>query len=358
MPQPFSAKDFLSSPPNDPIPAVCVVFGEETFFKRQVLRWLQGHLASQKEVDFSIERFSGTQADWRTVAGGLFTLAMFGPSRRLIVLEEADPFVSRYRTELEEYVDHPCASSVLVLEVKSWPSNTRLAKAVAKTGWTIDGSPLKASQIPHWLTQWARQTYHIRLDSDAAQLLLDWVGTELGLLDQELQKLALVVGPNGQVLPEQVEQYSGSWRTKTIWEVLDAALAGNLAEALTYLDRLLLAGETPVGLAAQISAALRRFAAATRKILDAEATGERLSLREALRQVGCPVYFLEKAEAQLRRLGRVRGVHLYPWLLETDLALKGGSALPPRLVLETLLMRLAAPPETRSLLPPLPRWFR
>ncbi|HOM18653.1 MAG TPA: DNA polymerase III subunit delta [Thermoguttaceae bacterium] len=348
MAQTFPAKDFLSSPPKDPAPAVCVVFGDETFFKRHAIRLLRERVVGQEEADCSLERFSGPQAEWRDVAEGLFTLPMFGPSRRLVLVEEADGFVSRYRAELEQYVDRPCAKSVLVLEVKSWPGNTRLAKAVAAAGWTVDCNPLRPMQIPGWLGQWARQTYQVRLDPDAAQLLVDWVGTELGLLDQELQKLALAVAPEGRVLPEHVEQYSASWRTKTIWEVLDAALAGNLAESLTYLDRLLLAGETPVGLFAQLSAALRRFAAATRKILDAEAAGQRLSLREALRQAGVPVYFLEKAEGQLRRLGRVRGGQLYQQLLEADLALKGASALPPRLVLETLLVRLAAPQEPRS----------
>jgi len=58
-------------------------------------------------------------------------------------------------------------------------------------------------------------------------------------------------------------------------------------------------------------------------------------------------FFLQKAETQLRRLGRQRGAQLYRWLLETDLALKGDSAMPPRLVLERLIIRLAAKPVNR-----------
>ena len=347
MGQIFSAKDFLVSPPKGPVPPVCVVFGQEVFLKRQVLRVVREQLGGQAEGDLAIERFAGAQADWAEVSQALWTLPMFGPPVRLILVEEADGFVSRFREPLEQYVGQPCRKSVLVLEVSSWPSNTRLAKAVATSGWTVDCSPFRAGQIAGWLAVWARQTYQIRLEPEAAHLLVDWIGTELGLLDQELQKLALAVGPNGRVLPEHVQKYSASWRTKTVWEVLDAALAGNLSEALTHLDRLLLAGETPVGLFAQMSASLRRFAAAARRVLDAEASGQRISLREALRQAGVVPYFLDKAEAQLRRLGRARASQLYRWLLETDLALKGSSALPPRLVLEGLLVRLAAPQETK-----------
>ncbi len=348
MVQIFPAKDFLSSPPKGPPPPVCVLFGQEVFFKYQVLRVIRGQLGGPGIEELAIDRFGGDQADWSQVAQALWTLPMFGPGVRLVLVEEADGFVSRFREPLEQYVAKPCQKTVLVLEVTSWPGNTRLAKAVASVGWTVDCNPLRPAQIAGWLAVWARQSYQIRLEPEAAQLLVDWVGVELGLLDQELQKLALAVGPNGRVQPEHVHQYSASWRTKTVWEVLDAALAGNLPEALVHLDRLLLAGETPVGLFAQMSASLRRFAAAARRVLDAEAAGQRLSLREALRQAGVVPYFLDKAEMQLRRLGRTRASRLYQWLLETDLALKGASALPGRFVLETLLMQLAESPEAKT----------
>ncbi len=50
---------------------------------------------------------------------------------------------------------------------------------------------------------------------------------------------------------------------------------------------------------------------------------------------------VRKNEQQLRRIGRQRGGQLYEWLLDADLALKGSSSLPPRLVLERMIVRLA-----------------
>jgi DNA polymerase-3 subunit delta len=107
------------------------------------------------------------------------------------------------------------------------------------------------------------------------------------------------------------------------------------------LDRLLLAGETPVGLLAQISSSLRRLAAATRLVLQAESAGRRIDLRSALRDIGVNAYYVEKSERQLRRLGRQRGARLYQWLLDADLDLKGSSTLAPRLVLERLIVKVA-----------------
>ena len=42
------------------------------------------------------------------------------------MVDEADEFVSRYREALEDYVARPGRSGILLLDVKSWPSNTRL----------------------------------------------------------------------------------------------------------------------------------------------------------------------------------------------------------------------------------------
>ena len=144
---------------------------------------------------------------------------------------------------------------------------------------------------------------------------------------------------------EMVEQFVGGWRAKTTWDMLDAAAEGRARQALVELDRLLLAGETPIGLLGQIGSTLRRFAAATRFIEQAEADGRRTNLRQALEAAGVkPVPFImNKNEAQLRRVGRQRASKLFQWVLDADLALKGPSSQPARarIVLEQLIARLA-----------------
>ena len=65
------------------------------------------------------------------------------------------------------------------------------------------------------------------------------------------------------------------------------------------LDRLLAAGESPIGLLGQISASLRRLAAATRLVLQTEAAGRRVALRRTLEQAGIRSFRLKEAERQL-----------------------------------------------------------
>ena len=328
--------------------AVCVLFGDEPFLRRQALLRIRQAVLGGDEGDFSLSTFEGRAAELADVLEELATVAMFGPGQRLVVVDEADEFVSRYRGQLEDYVARPAGSGVLVLDVKSFPANTRLYKAVAAEGLAVDCNSPAAARVARWLGTWSKQAHQVELSQAAAETLVEMIGPELGLLDQELAKLALVAGSEGKITPETVGRLVGGWRARTTWEMLDAALAGELGGAMTQLDRLLASGESPVGLLAQLSASLRRLAAATRIVCQADAAGRRIRLKAALEQAGIRSFVLRKAEGQLRHLGRQRGSQLYGWLLQADLDLKGASALPPRLILERLIIRLATPAESAA----------
>ncbi len=342
MAKAMPATEFLAKP--SPSPPVCVVYGGDDFLRRQVLLALRGAVLGEEDAEISLTRFEGPEAELPNVLGELETVAMFGSGRRLVVVERADDFVTNYRPELEAYAANPLPTGVLVLELKSFAANTRLYKTVAAKGLAIDASAPKGALLVRWLTDWTAHHHAAEITRPAAELLIELAGPELGLLDQELAKLALSAGPGKRITPELVKQHVGAWRAKTAWELLDAALDGKLTEAMRQLDLLLGAGEQPIGVLGQISYTLRQLAAATRLIVQSEASGRRMPVSEALKRAGVPSFVLRKTEPRLRQLGRRRGRLLYRWLLQADLDLKGASAAPPRLVLERLIVRLAADP--------------
>ncbi|HLA83816.1 MAG TPA: DNA polymerase III subunit delta [Thermoguttaceae bacterium] len=342
MSKPLDALDYLAQPGKHPAPAVCVVFGDEPFLARQVVTSLRAEVLGEEDAEFSLTTFEGRAIELRDVLDELATRAMFGGSRRLVVVEEADPFVTRYRAELEDYVAAPGPGGILVLLLKTFPANTRLYKAAAASGLVINAAAPPTAKLARWIVAWAKQAHQAKITSAAADMLVDLVGPELGLLNQELAKMALSVGPGGQITPDTVTQMVGTWRAKTTWDMLDAALDGKTPEALAQLDRLLLSGEVPISILGQISASLRRLAAATRIVLKTEAAGRRPALGPALQQAGVKPFVLEKTQRQLRQLGRHRGARMYRALLQADLDLKGASPLPPRLVLERLILWLSA----------------
>lgn len=350
------AFDYLEDPAAVNCPPVCVLFGDEDFLKRLVRQRLRDGLAGS-DPDAPYTTFDGEVADWCDVADEIATVALFGGgAKRLAIVESADDFVSKFRDKLEDYVEKPKRTGILVLEVGTWASNTRLYKAVDKQWLQIDcrlpqksagkRSELDEARLHKWLIDWAKTHYSAVLMPAAAKLLVDLVGPQLGMLDQDLAKLSLFVGPKEKITPELVQRVVGGWKAKTIWEVIDAATNGDAAEALRQLDMALQSGEHPQALFGQIAWSLRRFAVATRIFELAERRGQRLALRDALQQAGFrpwPQNALADAESQIKQLGRDRSGKLLQWLLEADLAMKGSHSAPDRarFVLEQLFFRMA-----------------
>lgn len=354
MPNTLHVFEFLTQAGLATAPVI-VLFGDEPFLKRLALKQIVARLLGEDE-DTPYATF-GSDAQWRDVADELSTVSLFGSGGpRLAIVEAADPFVTKQRTHLEDYVAKPKLKGVLVLEVTTWAANTRLYKAVDKIGLQIEcRAPQRAAgkskvldekQLCKWLEDWAQTTHDAKLEARAAVELLEVVGPEFGLLDQELAKLALFAGPGGKITAAMVGDVVGGWRAKTTWDLVDAAAEGNAGEALKQLERLLHSGEHPIALFGQIAYSLRRLAAATRIYQVAERSRRKIPLKDALIQAGFLHWNrkgLENAERQLLQLGRHRAGRLYRWLLEADLALKGSHSAThrARFVLEQLILRMA-----------------
>ena len=268
---------------------------------------------------------------------------MFGGDTRLVRIQNADRFLSDFGPSLEDYLDAPKSDAILVLETLVCASNTRIYKKTAEKGLLIDVRAPAAGELTGWLSGWAKSRHTLKIPSDACALLVDMIGPEPGLLDQELARLAVSLPPGTPITRQIVSEKVGAWRLRKVWDMLDAVLGGNLPEGLRQLDLLLASGENPVGILAQITPTLRRFAAATALFLDAERSHRRLPLTETLAAAGFPPFVVKKSSEQMKRLGRFRGNRLLALLSETDLAMKGGSRADPRILLERLLIELGHP---------------
>jgi DNA polymerase-3 subunit delta len=312
---------------------VYVLHGDEDFLKRQVLAALRRLFLGETDNAFGLSTHTGDRAVFAAVRDELETVPFLTP-RRLVVVESADPFVSQFRVQLEKYLAAPASTGVLVLDVKNWPANTRLAKLLDGDATLVCKAPA-AHRLPAWCTQWVAGHHGKQLSGEAAKLLVDLVGGDMGQLDQELAKLAIYVGTARRIESSDVDKLVGNSRTETMWKIFDAIGAGSSAEALAILDRLFEQGEEPLRILGAFSMQLRRLAQAARWHLQG------LPLPRALDRVGVPPFAHRACEQQLRHLGRRRTDRLYDWLLETDLGLKGSSQLPPRTLLERLVVRLA-----------------
>ncbi|MFN0195591.1 MAG: DNA polymerase III subunit delta, partial [Planctomycetaceae bacterium] len=312
---------------------VVALFGEDRFLKQHALAQL-GKLLLGDDAEFNLVKFPGAQAELRNVLDELRMVSMWG-DRRVIVIDDADDFVSQNRAQLEKYLEKPVAKSVLVLDVKRWPSNTRLAKSVESVGLSLECSPLQGSSLIKWISETCRAEYEHDIAPAAVQLLVDLAGNSLAVLDQELSKLSSFVGDRKKIDVDDVHTLVGGWRAETTWDMLRAVNEGQIGRALHLLDKLLVAGEAPLKILGGIAFSFRKLSTA----VDLAMQG--VALPTALSKAGVFPRDVGTSEQFLRRLGRSRAARFREWLALVDRELKGASPLPERLLLERTLIRLS-----------------
>ncbi len=343
--------ELLEGQPPAKLGGSVAIYGTDVFLRNRALNVLISH---SKTADHAIRKREGDQSTWRDIHDDLATRSLFdegGP--RITVLRAADSFVSKNRAALERWAESPASSdATLVLELDSFPGNTKLYKLVQKHGMLIQcATPIKKGSrdtpddraIQKWLTLWGKKQHSVSLSVKQANVMVDRIGPVFGLLDSELAKIALFADAKGAVTDEIVHELVGGWRTKTAWEIADSIADGKIAVALDQLDRLLASGQNAIGLSAQLSWYFRRFGVAAHLIEQSERMGRKPVIATALEQAGFYRYTIQEAERHLRRIGRDRSRQMLAWLRDLDIRLKGSHSQEhrARFALEEFVLRLA-----------------
>lgn len=314
-----------------------VLYGTERSLKVDILHRIPGLQSSENDDDLSFSRVAGDDAQLTDLTDELLTVSMFG-ERRTVMVEDADEFVKDNRPGLEKYFATPSKSSLLILDVRSWPKTTRLAKILNDTGLAVECSPLSGSALIHWMQNIAVERFDKTLDQETAALMVTLAGDSLGILQQEIAKLAALAGDADRITSEDVRQAVGDWRTQTTWLMLDAVRDGNVGLAIRSLDSLLSASEPVPKIMGGITFVFRKFAEAT------ERARKSRDVRSALVSAGVFPSAVAPGEAYLRRIGYDRASRILQTLADADADLKGGSRIDIPRQLEALLVQLSGQP--------------
>lgn len=326
------------------VPDVVALFGGDAALRT----WSMQSLTA----DGDITQVDGDSARWADLRDDLATASLFDMGgKRTIVVRNADKFVSNHRPEVEAFIAKPSGAARLILELESLASNTRIYKSIFKDhllvgcGSATDSKAgVTAASRRKFLCGYVANKHGTKLGKEAADTLVEMLGEEIGMLDTEIAKLALYIDPGAAIDEKLVRDVVAGWQGKTVWQITDAIAAGNAAEAIRQLDKLMTGGQRPIALLPQIAWSLRRLGMATAIVEYMERSGRKWRLEDALASAGIhrPAD-ITRAKGQLKGLRRERGKELLPWLLDADLRLKGthSSEGRDRFLMEQLVMRLA-----------------
>jgi len=211
---------------------VYALVGSDPFLQLQKLR----EIAALLPPDAQKIDYDGETVQLAEILDELQSFAMFGGGTKLVTVREADALITRYREQLEDYVNKPSSSATLVLRLSSLPSTQRIAKAIAKVGAIESCAPPK--DLVRWAIDHAKHAHKITLMPDAAKVLVDYVGADLGRLDTELAKLAIQCDA-GKISLDTVCVNVAFTREREMWDLTNALAAGNVGEALSRWRQLL-----------------------------------------------------------------------------------------------------------------------
>ena len=209
------------------------VIGSELFLRGQAIQRIIEQVRGTADRSRSLSEYDGSKEELSlaSVLDDVRTLP-FLSERRLVLVRDADKFITRYRRELEDYVQQPSPTGVLVLECKVMRAGDRLYKFIDKHGEVVSCEAPKTRDLPGWLMRYTEETYSQKLDPRAATRLVDTCGSGLGLLAGELHKLSLYAGERKTITTADVEAAGGSYREEEIWGLLSKLAEGDLAGAL------------------------------------------------------------------------------------------------------------------------------
>jgi len=200
--------------------------GADAFLQTQKLREILASLpADAQRIDVDGER-----AELADVLDELRSFAMFGGAK-VVVVTNGDEFVTRFREQLETYCDHPADSATLVLRLNSLPSNQRIYKIIAKNGEITKCAPPADREIVPWVIGRAKSEHKLAVTPQAAEMLKDLIGDDLGRMDNELSKLALQC-ENGKADVADVATSVAFQREQEMWNMTDEIAAGHTTAAL------------------------------------------------------------------------------------------------------------------------------
>ncbi len=143
---------------------------------------------------------------------------------KLVVLNDAEQFVSTHRQALERYAAEPVDHATLVVRSDVWRPG-KLDKLIEKIGAVVRCDVPKEDEARNWAMARCRKEHRRTLQPQAAGELVQRVGVHLMQLDAELAKLSLMVAEDQPIDVALVQQTVRASSDEQAWAVQEAVLS-------------------------------------------------------------------------------------------------------------------------------------
>lgn len=180
------------------------------------------------------------------VAAQLNTVSMFGGGK-IVWVGTLESLPKDEAEALTAYAQNPNPQCALIVTISlnGWEKkavdafeSSKLVTAFSEKGVAVKFAPPRTEELVKWVQSRFNER-SCRIDTDAAQRLVELADKDMDRLAGEVEKIALYAGPGSGVTLDMVEESTGDYRTESIWDFLKLFRRKDLPGSIRALDSLM-----------------------------------------------------------------------------------------------------------------------
>ena len=314
-----------------------LVRADDPILLSDAVRDLVHALVGDGDVSLMVEDIGGDDSD-ATIAATVDAAQTppFLTDHRVVVLRDVGRFKTDDLDPLVAYLAQPNETTSLVLVGGGGQTSQKLTNAVKKVGHIVDAGVPRAKQAKDawWAERW--RAAPVKLDKQAAALVAEHLGEDVGRLGALLELLEAVHGRGATLTADDVAPHLGDAGSVAPWDLTDAIDGGRIGDAIDLVRRMMHGGRHPLAIMATLHG---HFARLLR--LDGAGLRDKKAAAQALGLDTKQEWRAERLLGQARRLGHDNVAQAITLLARADVDLKGKREIPDDVVMEILVARLA-----------------
>ncbi|MBT8395002.1 MAG: DNA polymerase III subunit delta [Flavobacteriaceae bacterium] len=190
------------------IKPIYFLMGEESYYIDRISSYIEDNVLAEDEKGFNQMVLYGRDVTIEDIVGNAKRFPMMA-ERQVVIVKEAQD-LSRTIEKLLKYAENPQPTTVLVVNYKYKKLDKRKAlfKALKKTGVVYESKKLYENQVADWIRR-VLSPKGYAITPKAAQMLVEFLGTNLSKIDNELEKLQIILPKGTQITPDHIEENIG-----------------------------------------------------------------------------------------------------------------------------------------------------
>ena len=244
-------KEFLQAVKANSVRGAYLFEGVEENIKAAALAALRGQLLPEGLEELNENLMDNPSTDALIAAAETLP---FLADKRLVVVREHPALAGKAEADerLTEYMAHVPDSCVMVFLCRGKAdARKKLYRAIQKHGAVVTFSPLSDVELNAWIIK-AFSALGKCCAPQTASLLAFTVGNDTALLRAEMEKIAALCGEREDVTDEDVRAVATRSIECTVFEMVDAVVAGQEGRAFSLLKDMLLSGSDRIGILAML----------------------------------------------------------------------------------------------------------